>query len=346
MKKMAIIGDSITAGYDGHKNGPPVIAQTLARLANLEYTNLSVGGVSFGDSNGISGQVKQVNFKDYAYVLISMGINDYRFPHETIGNMQMVLQSGINKVKGDNPNIQIFLATPLQSWENGNGSLNQKNSMGVSQNDIDDMIGRVARLNGLKYLDWRDDPIVTAQNHTQTLGDGTVHPTAETQKKMGERFFQVFFDGQIVSDQPSNQPNNPLQPVQPVKPTLDIKLELIDTDSQILPTSNRNFTRIFRALQQITEAGSENSWSNDWQAQDFAYYNRACYDYLVNTVRLLKRQLDNYLSDNEVVDDDFNQLENAGLVVPVTLDLASFKSIMNEDFKKLEQVLANIEQSI
>lgn len=346
MKKIAIIGDSITYGYDGRKNGPPIIAQTLAKLANLEYMNLSVGGVSFGDSNGISGQVNRVNFKDYAYVLISMGINDYRFPHETIGNMQMALQSGINKIKGDNPNIQIFLATPLQSWENGDGSLDQKNSMGISQNDIDDMICRVARLNNLLYLDWRKNPIVTDQNHTQTLGDGTVHPTAETQAKMGERFFQVLFNGQIVSDPQSNQPNNPSQPVQPVRPILKISLELIDTDSQILPTSNRNFTKIFQALQQITEVGSENSSQTAWQAQDFAYYNRACYDYLVNTVELLKRQLDNYLSDNEVIDDDFNQLEDAGLVVPAALDLASFKSIMNEDFKKLEQVLANIEQSI
>ena len=193
MKKIAIIGDSVTFGYDGQKNGPPIIAQELASLANLEYVNLSIGGVSFGDSNGISGQVNRVNFKDFDYALIDMGINDYRFPHETIGNMQTALQAGINKIKADNPNTQIFLVTPLQSWEGNNGGLDQKNSMGFSQNDIDDMITRIARLNGLKYVDWRDNPIVTEANHKQTLGDGTVHPTAETQRLMAQRFFDIFF---------------------------------------------------------------------------------------------------------------------------------------------------------
>ena len=148
MKKIAIIGDSVTFGYDGQKNGPPIIAQELARLANLEYVNLSIGGVSFGDGNGISGQVNRVNFKDFDYALIDMGINDYRFPHETIGNMQSALQSGIDKIKADNADTKIILVTPLQSWEDGNGSLSQNNSMGFSQNDIDDMITRIARLNG------------------------------------------------------------------------------------------------------------------------------------------------------------------------------------------------------
>ena len=193
MKKIAIIGDSVTFGYDGQKNGPPIIAQELARLANLEYVNLSIGGVSFGDGNGISGQVNRVNFKDFDYALIDMGINDYRFPHETIGNMQSALQSGIDKIKADNADTKIFLVTPLQSWEDGNGSLSQNNSMGFSQNDIDDMITRIARLNGLKYVDWRDNPIVTEANHKQTLGDGTVHPTAETQRLMAQRFFDIFF---------------------------------------------------------------------------------------------------------------------------------------------------------
>lgn len=343
MKKIAIIGDSVTFGYDGQKNGPPIIAQTLASLANLEYVNLSIGGVSFGDSNGISGQVNRVNFKDFDYALIDMGVNDYRFPHETIGNMQSALQSGIDKIKSDNADTQIFLVTPLQSWEDGNGSLSQNNSMGFSQNDIDDMITRIARLNGLKYVDWRENPIVTEANHKQTLGDGTVHPTAETQRLMAQRFFQVFFAGKTVDD---NTPATPDQPVVPDKPKVDIQLDLIKTNSEILTTSNKNFQKIFKLLQQAASYEEEDSSQLGWQLENFTSYNRACYDYLVNTVKLIKRQVEDYLGDNEVVDDDFNDVTSTNLVIPEALDLQTFREIMNDDFKKLASVLESISESM
>ena len=343
MKKIAIIGDSVTFGYDGQKNGPPIIAQTLASLANLEYVNLSIGGVSFGDSNGISGQVNRVNFKDFDYALIDMGVNDYRFPHETIGNMQSALQSGIDKIKADNADTQIFLVTPLQSWEDGNGSLSQNNSMGFSQNDIDDMITRTARLNNLKCVDWRDNPIVTEDNHKQTLGDGTVHPTAETERLMAQRFFQVFFAGKTVDD---NTPATPDQPVVPDKPKVDIQLDLIKTNSEILTTSNKNFQKIFKLLQQAASYEEEDSSQLGWQLENFTSYNRACYDYLVNTVKLIKRQVEDYLGDNEVVDDDFNDVTSTNLVIPEALDLQTFREIMNGDFKELASVLESISESM
>lgn len=349
MKKIAIIGDSVTFGYDGQKNGPPIIAQELARLANLEYVNLSIGGVSFGDGNGISGQVNRVNFKDFDYALIDMGVNDYRFPHETIGNMQSALQSGIDKIKADNADTQIFLVTPLQSWEDGNGSLSQNNSMGFSQNDIDDMITRTARLNGLKYVDWRQDPIVTEQNHTQTLGDGTVHPTAETQQKMGERFFQVFFNGQPVNDDQPAKPDLPDQPTKPDQPSISkptIELEQIASRNDVLPTSNHNFQKIFQLLEQIAEETMDDSLQVGWKLQDFTFYNRACFDYLINTVKLIQRKIDDYLSTNDVVDDDFNDVTKIDLMIPDTLDMERFKNIMNENFKKLAQVLTSMSDNL
>lgn len=349
MKKIAIIGDSVTFGYDGQKNGPPIIAQELASLANLEYVNLSIGGVSFGDSNGISGQVNRVNFKGFDYALIDMGINDYRFPHESLGNMQTALQAGIDKIKSDNANTKIFLVTPLQSWENGNGSLSQKNSMGFSQNDIDDMITRTARLNNLKYVDWRDNPIVTEDNHKQTLGDGTVHPTAETQRLMAQRFFQVFFNGQPMNDdQPAKPdlPDQPTKPDQPDRPKLTIELEQIASRNEVLPTSNRNFQKIFKLLDQIVEETMDDSLQVGWKLQNFTFYNRACFDYLINTVKLIQQKIDDYLSTNELVDDDFNDVTRIDLMFPDTLDLERFKNIMNENFKKLAQVLTSMSDNL
>lgn len=347
MKQIAIIGDSITYGYDGRGGSTPYIAITLAHLAGLSYTNLSVSGATIGDSaHGVLAQVNRINFANYQYALIEMGINDFRFPGETLAYMQRSLQSAINKIHKDNPSCEIFLVTPLQCWDYNGASLDNRNANEFSQNDIDNMILLVARLNNLKSLDWRKDPIVTDANHTYTLGDGVCHPTAETQKKMGERFFQVFFNGQKVSDSQPDQPVQPDKPVVPGKPKLIVHLDLIEANNEILATSNKNFQKIFKLLQQAIDYGAEENSQLEWQLEDFSNYNRACYDYLVNTVKLIKRQIEDYLSDNLVVDDNFNNVTSAGLVIPEALDLQTFRTIMNDDFKKLASVLQNISDSM
>lgn len=340
MKKIAIIGDSVTFGYDGQKNGPPIIAQELARLANLEYVNLSIGGVSFGDSNGISGQVNRVNFKDFDYALIDMGINDYRFPHESLGNMQTALQAGIDKIKSDNANTQIFLVTPLQSWENGNGSLSRKNSMGFSQNDIDDMITRIARLNGLKYVDWRENPIVTEQNHKQTLGDGTVHPTAETQRLMAQRFFQVFFDSQPVNDDNAHHDSgnhhhdDDHHDVVPPVPQ-QISLVQLDMTDDVIKNFNDNVAKILQALQNSDDEIS-------WRKQEPKMFNRTCYLYFIDTMTMLIDLVNDASSGTTYLDENGNELDNNALINPKqvqTLRISDMLNILNHDFKYFEQLV-------
>ena len=340
MKKIAIIGDSVTFGYDGQKNGPPIIAQTLASLANLEYVNLSIGGVSFGDSNGISGQVNRVNFKDFDYALIDMGINDYRFPHESLGNMQTALQAGIDKIKSDNANTKIFLVTPLQSWENGNGSLSQKNSMGFSQNDIDDMITRIARLNGLKYVDWRENPIVTESNHKQTLGDGTVHPTAETQRLMAQRFFQVFFNGQPVNDDKGHHDSgnhhhdDDHHDVIPPVPQ-QISLVQLDMTDDVIKNFNDNVAKILQALQNSDDEIS-------WQKQEPKMFNRTCYLYFVDTMTMLIDLVNDSSSGTTYLDENGNELDNNALINPKqvqTLRISDMLNILNHDFKYFEKLV-------
>jgi lysophospholipase L1-like esterase len=349
LKRLIALGDSVFAGYDGKKNGPKYIIQTLGQLAHVETTNIAVGGTSFTDPRGLIGQTASADFSKYDYVVIGFGINDFRFNVSPISQMQLALQGSITKMKQQNPNIQIFLTTPLQSWENGVSSLNQKNRIGVSQNDIDNMICSVARMNGLKCNDWRVNPIVTDANHNETLGDGTVHPTAETQKKMGERFFQVFFNGQSVNDdQPAKPdlPDQPTKPDQPDKPKPTIELDQIASRNDVLPTSNHNFQKIFQLLEQIAEETMDDSLQVDWELQDFTFYNRACFDYLINTVKLIQRKIDDYLSTNDVVDDDFNDVTKIDLMIPDTLDMEMLKNIMNKNFKKLAQVLTSMSNNL
>src|SRR5699024_9555822 len=172
---------SITQGWDGHKQVDNPIPNELGKLAGFDKVeNLSVGGTTMTGSKGLPSQVRSVNVADYDYALISFGTNDYWQQSESLQDMQNGLQQAINKMREENPKIQILITTPIQGWENNTNSLDQKNTMGVSQSDIDDMILSVARLNNLKVNDWRNNPIVTSDNYKLLLGDQMVHPTQAT----------------------------------------------------------------------------------------------------------------------------------------------------------------------
>lgn len=340
MKKLIALGDSIFAGYDGKKNGPKYIIQVLGQLAHVETTNIAVGGTCFTDQRGLIGQTASADFSKYDYVVIEFGINDFRFNVSPISQMQLALQGSITKMKQQNPNIQIFLTTPLQSWENGVSSLNQKNRIGVSQNDIDNMICSVARMNGLKCNDWRVNPIVTEQNHTQTLGDGTVHPTAETQKNMAQRFFQVFFNGQAVIDDSSHHDSgnhdhdSGHHEVTPPIPQ-QITLVQLSRDRNVLDDFNSNVATITKALQEDVDEVS-------WVKQTFPTFNRACWRYLIDTMVMLIDLVNDASSDTTYLDDDGNELDNDTLINPKTvhdLRIDAMLDVLNHDFKYFEKLV-------
>lgn len=338
LKRLIALGDSVFAGYDGKKNGPKYIIQTLGQLAQVETTNIAVGGTCFTDPRGLIGQTASADFSKYDYVVIEFGINDFRFNVSPITQMQLALQGSITKMKQQNPNIQIFLTTPLQSWENGVSSLNQKNRIGVSQNDIDNMICSVARMNNLKCNDWRVNPIVTDANHNTTLGDGTVHPTAETQRLMAQRFFQVFFNGQAVSDDSghhdSGNHNNNHHDDVPPSPQ-QISLVQLDLANDIIKDFNDNVSKILKALQNSDEEVS-------WQKEEPTIFNRACYLYFINTMTMLIDMVDDASSGTTYLDENGNELDNNALINPrkvQNLRLDSMLTILNHDFKYFEQLV-------
>ena len=287
------MGDSITQGWDGHKQVDNPIPNELGKLAGFDKVeNLSVGGTTMTGSKGLPSQVRSVNFADYDYALISFGTNDYWQQSESLQDMQNGLQQAINKMREENPKIQILITTPIQGWENNTNSLDQKNTMGVSQSDIDDMILSVARLNNLKVNDWRNNPIVTSDNYKLLLGDQMVHPTQATMDLMANRYFQAFFNGQKVTINQDDQPDNPSEPDhQPVV------LEMASVSGNWLGTFNDNFQKIFQAL---VDYSTDDNRSIEWQKKDFKMLNRGTYVYLVKTFELIKQVVDEFLGSEDI----------------------------------------------
>ncbi len=341
MVKLVILGDSITYGYDGHVDGQPVIANDLGKLANVEVTNQSVGGTTLSDDRGLPGQVAKTDFKQYDYVLIAFGTNDFWQQNESIGVMQSSLQLAISQIKSENPTIKIFLTTPMQVWVNGATSLDSQNRLGISQNAIDDMLANVANLNDIRFNDWRNDPIVTSDNHNQTLGDTTVHPTTATQALMARRFFNIFFDGQQVSAVTNNHNSHEVQPATPVTPPHHqvAKLALVPVStSNFIPPSTDNFKKIFKVVSEQFDVEIK------WEPRTPEYLNRAAYLYLYRTMKLIISLLTDQLGSNSLYDDDMNKLSADDLIIPHSLLIQEIVDVLNFDFKKIAELLNQVIQ--
>lgn len=357
MTKLLVLGDSIMAGVTGEGNANPTIPQSIARLNGWEVTNGAISGTTISptEPNGLISQMLSYNLKAFDIIALAFGTNDYGHQRETIDDVRDGLDVFQKYVAGIKTKAKIVVLLPIQSWLLGdNVTLDTPNVAGLSQDGLDDLLKSYSQQNGWYHYDWRDDPIVTAENHEKLLGDHVLHPKQATMDQMAKRLAGFLLNLGNSTDKPvvpivPDNPDTPIVPDNPdvpVKPDVNIHLEQITQTMDLLPVANRNFVKIFQALKQLAQFELTDNYQSDWQLQEFSSYNRSCYLYLVKTVKLIKQQVDDYLSKNNIYDDDFNAVDSTNLVVPKTLDLAIFKTIMNDNFKKLGKVLAIIIQNI
>lgn len=196
MAKMIILGDSIIQSFVAYRGGQtvvadPTIGQTIAKETGLEVTDKAVAGteVVYG-SNSLIDEVKRYNFAYYDVVMLGYGTNDYLHQHESLQQVLDGYQQALDKIKADNPAIAIVAVLPIQSFELANGDMDALNTMGFSQNMLNDNLAELVRKNGGNVIDWREQPIVTDFNHQETLRDGTLHPNQATYNLMAEQIVE------------------------------------------------------------------------------------------------------------------------------------------------------------
>ncbi|MGJ3956648.1 SGNH/GDSL hydrolase family protein, partial [Limosilactobacillus fermentum] len=136
---------------------------------------------------------------------------------------------GIDKAKSQSPTTQLLVVLPTQDFRWGGTTLYDINSQFWSQNQLDDMIKEVAQSNGVAFLDWRDNPVITPENAAETLGDGAkgVHPTVATMAKLASRIADKLKTMGGTSDTPTPSPS-------PIKNTAQLKLARLTQASDLL----------------------------------------------------------------------------------------------------------------
>lgn len=193
--KGLILGDSLAFGVAGWYAGGTVISNILMpnyldEHTEYEWENAAIGGteMAYGENSMIK-VMGRYNLADYQQLIVMYGTNDFNLTHETLNDVTSALSALRDKINWENPKMKVLIITPIETWDQV-GSQAQPNRMGFSQNQlIETMIKGVK--NYYQWLDWRSNPIVTAENRWYTLGDGTIHPTSITYLKMFRRILKI-----------------------------------------------------------------------------------------------------------------------------------------------------------
>lgn len=230
MTKLIAFGDSIFEGWDGVKKvgDNQRIPEQVGKELGWEVENWAVGGTKYDTSyTGFPGILDQHPIAGYDYAMWMYGVNNFGWP-DSLDSIKQCLQAGIDKAKTQSPTTKLLVVLPTQDFRWGGTTLYDINSQFWSQNQLDDTIKEVAQSNGVAFLDWRDDPVITPENCAETLGDGAkgVHPTVDTMAKLASR----------IADKLKTMggTDTPVPSPSPTKNTAQLKLAQLTQASDLL----------------------------------------------------------------------------------------------------------------
>lgn len=230
MTKLIAFGDSIFEGWDGVKKvgDNQRIPELVGKELGWEVENWAIGGTKYDTSyTGFPGILDQHPVTGYDYAIWMYGVNNFGWPG-SLDSIKQCLQNGIDKAKSQSTATKLLVILPTQDFRWGGTTLYDINSQFWSQNQLDDMIKEVAQQNGVAFLDWRDNPVITPENCAETLGDGAkgVHPTVATMAKLASR----------IADKLKTMggTDNPVSSPSPTKNTAQLKLVRLTQASDLL----------------------------------------------------------------------------------------------------------------
>lgn len=232
MTKLIAFGDSIFEGWDGVKKvgDNQRIPELVGKELGWSVENWAIGGTKYDSSyTGFPGILDQHHVTGYDYAMWMYGVNNFGWP-DSLDTIKQCLQAGITKAKAQNPTAKLLVIFPTQDFRWGGKTLYDINSQFWSQNQLDDLIQEAAQHNGVAFLDWRDDPVITPENCAETLGDGSkgVHPTVATMAKLASRIADKLKTmGDEANSAPSPSPS-------PTKNTTQLKLDRLTQASELL----------------------------------------------------------------------------------------------------------------
>lgn len=216
MSGIIVFGDSIMAGWNGKQQVFETVPRQIGEILGVPVTNKAVNGTQIaGGGQDLVHFVNSTSLKDYDLVMLGYGTNDWGAQSESLDNMEKGLDYFKQQLEAENPNAKVFYELPMEQFGNNSTSLDDKNSKGLSQNDIINFLKNYAISSGWGYYDWRPDPLIIYANRMQTTGDnGWGHPTDAIMTEMAKRLAAAIKPYLSNTSQPIS-PDNPTQSATP-----------------------------------------------------------------------------------------------------------------------------------
>ena len=350
MTKLIAFGDSIFEGWDGVKKvgDNQRIPELVGKELGWSVENWAIGGTKYDQSyTGFPGILDQHPIAGYDYAMWMYGVNNFGWP-DSLDTIKQCLQAGIDKAKSQNPTAKLLVILPMQDFRWGGTTLYDINSQFWSQNQLDDMIKEVAQQNGVDFLDWRDDPVITPDNAAQTLGDGAkgVHPTVATMAKLASRIADKLKTMGGTSDTPTPSPS-------PTKNTTQLKLVQLTQASDLLDnlTSNNQLVvdylnGVDNQIATIFATGTINAQTVSPPTVDTL--GREVRNYMFNLFGSIEMYLNNLIkvaNSYGVLDPQTGQTTATVILTPptgLTLD-SDFMGAINALWSTIESTLNNLQ---
>lgn len=350
MTKLIAFGDSIFEGWDGVKKvgDNQRIPEQVGKELGWSIENWAVGGTKYDDSyTGFPGILDQHPVTGYDYAMWMYGVNNFGWPG-SLDSIKQCLQAGIDKAKSQSPTTQLLVVLPTQDFRWGGTTLYDINSQFWSQNQLDDTIKEVAQSNGVAFLDWRDDPVITPENAAETLGDGAkgVHPTVDTMAKLASRIADKLKAMAGTSDTPTPSPS-------PTKNTAQLKLARLTQASDLLDNLANNNQLAVDYLNAIDSQIDGIFATGTIDAQtvakpDVDTLGREVRNYMFNLFGSLEMYLNNLIkvaNSYGVLDQQTGQATATVILTPptgLTLD-SDFMDAINALWSTIESTLNNLQ---
>ena len=197
-KKIAFIGDSLTAGYlegGGYVARPyPTVVKDILQLSTIQNLGISSSSISPSGNpiNAMSERYNSVD-SDVDYICIMGGTNDHNLGSElgtisdtTVNTFYGALYVLFNGLRTNYPNAKIFVFIPIQkSWVGFN-------SKGLTFNDYLEALRKMCEACSVPYIDLYSKSGLSFKITQMTnYYDGGLHLNQNGYEYLGERVAEL-----------------------------------------------------------------------------------------------------------------------------------------------------------
>ncbi|USS87096.1 SGNH/GDSL hydrolase family protein [Fructilactobacillus cliffordii] len=202
-KRLIMLGDSITNGFDGFKDLTNNLSYYLQQLLpnwKIENCGVNAGAIIGNTERDLTFQIESHDFTDYQLATVFFGTNDFAHSDATLTTVAAGLQHNLTRMQKASPQLKIVGILPLPRFD---GEMDNQNIEGMGQYtlaELDQRLKSVYQSMDIPVLDWQKvaPNLITINNYRTTLGDQRLHPNAATYRKMAEVLFHFLHNHHLT----------------------------------------------------------------------------------------------------------------------------------------------------